>query len=404
MCVNPSILSTGQAVACRQCWQCRENRIQDWVGRGIAEARTATRTLVVTLTYGGGSHERSTVLTYSDVQKYFKRLRKAGYKFKYLIAGEYGEAKGRCHWHGILFFHGKSPEVKLRERVPDQFWNHGVVFWDDPNPKALRYVCKYVTKNIDEPTAQGHFAMSKKPPIGSEYFKQQAHAYARAGVSPQDFKYTFPENRDKNGDMVAHYMHGATARDFCAAFVEAWQLLHGNDRWPPSAILDGTMAFDIVGEEQKLVFNGQRGSDGYMDKHAQHAPPLAFETRHYGVKPGRMPRDGAEPKFSDAHNLYYCDIDGSRYYWRKTINNPDREWAWHDRERKEIPFGYLNPRDGSHVPTPSETLRAKARANMTMRQRDGELRLQAQAESKANSKRLPMVGDPGWSPRPRERQ
>lgn len=374
MCINPSLLPTGQQVACRQCWQCIENRIQDWTGRSLAQSKTSTVTRSVTLTYGGGDHEAATVLTYSDVQKYFKRLRKAGFKFKYLVAGEYGGVKGRAHWHCIFFFDGPAPEHPLRKNYNCPYWGHGFTFWDEATPKALRYVCKYVYKDVADDEAQAHFAMSKKPPLGSEYFEQLAQSWVDQGLSPQNLKYQFSENKDKDGKTVTHYMHGATARDFLNAFIERWIYKWGY-WWPTSVLVEE-----------------------HIDKYTPWAPDPAFEVRKYGVRPLRLPRDGATLKFSDAHNLHYCDIDDKRYYWRKTINNSESEWAWHDQNRRVVPLGSLNQRTGRtrSATRQSDVPILSAAQHTSLMCRLSDERRRTKEASKASAKRLPMVGD-HWS-------
>lgn len=301
MCINPAELPNGTKFGCRKCWQCREVKIQDWTGRCIAESRMGRKTFSVTLTYGGGDHERAAVLTYSDVQKYFKRLRKAGYDFKYLVAGEYGSTKGRAHWHAILFFLGEAPPHELKRNFADKFWHHGHVWWEEPTPKAVRYVCKYIQKDQEDAEWQGHFAMSKKPPIGHEFFLQRADDYAKNGLSPQDLRYEFTENRDKDGKPVRHMMHGAIARDFCARFIETWAKLHPGKWWPTSDLIDD-----------------------FHESLGQQSPMLHLDTVRRGIKPMWTPRRGAEIKFSESANSFYCDVDNTRHWWRTNQG----EWAW----------------------------------------------------------------------------
>ena len=80
MCKAPTVLADGTETECRLCWQCRDRKITDWVGRCIAESKTAVGSHAVTLTYGvdaygSTDHARTAVLTYSDVQKYLKKWR-----------------------------------------------------------------------------------------------------------------------------------------------------------------------------------------------------------------------------------------------------------------------------------------------------------------------------------------
>lgn len=56
MCINPSFIWVQcgpeyelQSVACRQCWRCRENRVNDFVGRSRFEAPTSQVSCTIAL-------------------------------------------------------------------------------------------------------------------------------------------------------------------------------------------------------------------------------------------------------------------------------------------------------------------------------------------------------------------
>lgn len=200
-------------VGCRHCWQCERDRVDDWVGRCIAESRTSSQTLAVTLTYGE-DQPNAHVLVYSDFQKFMKRLRNAGHNVRYIVAGEYGSKRGRAHWHAILFFSDAGPQhvthrPKLGEKVKGVFidrgskrdrfhwkhWAHGFVLVQRPDYGAFRYVLKYVLKDQGAEVRAGHFAMSKKPPIGSAFFEKLAASYVESGLSPQDPTYSFADQK-----------------------------------------------------------------------------------------------------------------------------------------------------------------------------------------------------------------
>lgn len=286
MCIDPGTLSDGKTIACRKCWQCIENSIQDWVGRSIAQSKTSSATFSVTLTYGGGDVIPATVLTYPDIQRYFKLLRRHGYKFKYLVAGEHGTAKGRAHWHLLLFFDGKYPKRELRERISCKYWPHGWSFWDEPNIEAIKYVCKYIKKDQYDQGAQAYFMMSKKPPIGVEYFDTLAKSYAENGIAPRDLKYKFKINKNREGKPVEHFMHGAIARDFVRAFLRHWREIHGDLNIPNSELVES-----------------------WLDKWACYAPDPVLASRQYGRNPEYPPTQTAVIKFDEPANRYRA-IDG----------------------------------------------------------------------------------------------
>ena len=103
---------------------------------------------MVAMRGGDGDHIRAAVLTYSDVQKYFKRLRKTVGKFKYLVAGEYGEEKGRAHWHAILFTDKPIEHIEFDKNIMEKHWGHGWSYYRRFRAEHGYYCCKYVFKNI----------------------------------------------------------------------------------------------------------------------------------------------------------------------------------------------------------------------------------------------------------------
>lgn len=233
MCINPQTIwidrETSATVRCRDCWQCQREKMMDWVGRAIAEQKSSSRTLALTLTYAGDGPETRT-LVYSDVQKFLKKLRFDGYKVRYLVAGEYGSQKGRAHWHLILFFKHKFPEVELDRRITWKYWDHGLVYFQNPDFRGFAYVLKYILKG--KAKQEGHFGMSKKPPLGHEYLTcELVHRYVKAGLAPRDFKFSWPDVQSRRGKPLIFNMTGVTRRNFVDAFVQTWRTIHGGE--PP---------------------------------------------------------------------------------------------------------------------------------------------------------------------------
>lgn len=266
MCLEPHFISDdatglGRVVVCRKCWQCRDRRVSDWVGRCIAEGRTAAASSYVTLTYGreDGSpdHLRASVLTYSDFQKWLKRLRKNGYPVRYLVTGEYGGDKGRTHWHALLFWLRKPPEIKVRtERVTQALWDDGFSYWDDIGKDTARYVCKYVLKDTADELKQGHLQMSKVPPLGSEYFAGLALRYVKEGLSPRDKTYKFRDVIGADGLPKKFYLGGRSLELFFEAFVFWWELLRPTRPWPWSPLVDDYL--DRLEGDWREVTSGRR--------------------------------------------------------------------------------------------------------------------------------------------------
>lgn len=257
MCIAPVAVPDVGLIGCRKCWQCRRNRVDDLVGRCIAESHMADQTLAVTLTYGGGDVVESAVLIYSDWQRFMKRLRKAGYNVRYIVAGEYGSARGRAHWHGILFIRGKRLPVAVdpAERKADElffprwkddpagriawaYWPAGFTWVEEPSYEAFRYVLKYALKGQKQDVEAGHLAMSKKPALGDEYFRQMARRWARQGLAPADLSYSFPGEFKKTGERRKFIMQGVTRENFLAEYVSAWDEYWPGRPMPYSVVVD----------------------------------------------------------------------------------------------------------------------------------------------------------------------
>ena len=58
---------------------------------------------MLNLTYDDEHLPKHGQLLKTDLQKFFKRMRKSGFKFRYVASGEYGDVSKRPHFHIALF-------------------------------------------------------------------------------------------------------------------------------------------------------------------------------------------------------------------------------------------------------------------------------------------------------------
>lgn len=260
MCVAPVKVQTpsgAQLVACRECWQCKQRKIDDYIGRNIAESKTAKKCHAFTLTYGtdeegSADHIRARILTYSDVQKFIKKLRAAGFPCRYFVVGEYGGEKGRAHWHGLIYWLDKVPDFPLRKKRTHSLgqWEHGYSYMDDPSVQAIRYACKYITKDMNKGGKQGEVHFSRMPPLGSEYFKQLAEAYVQAGKAPNTLEYSFPgvtrlNRATRRRELIKFRMSGKSAEIFADHFLAEWERVHGK---PWNYMMKGSPIAEAIAE------------------------------------------------------------------------------------------------------------------------------------------------------------
>lgn len=245
MCISPSQIWIERGpnwepmpVPCKKCWRCKQNRVNDYVARVMAEASTSLATCAITLTYAPREDLADKVLTPSHFQLFMKLLRRAGHKIRYFVAGEYGDLKGRAHFHAILFFtefaqgSGPIPEynpshmfnsdssARFCRQVPSQKnvhireWPHGHVRADWAfSERAARYVAKYL---LAENKNNAWFSLSKKPALGHAWFQNKAAIARELGVLPSSFNY-LPPGGDKNRP---YFMSGATRRDYLNAITQ----------------------------------------------------------------------------------------------------------------------------------------------------------------------------------------
>jgi len=229
VCITPTNLPEIGPVACRYCWQCIENRKNDYVGRCMAEQETSDGVLAVALTYGGGDvNPHAAILVYKDFQDFMKRLRRAGYKVRYIVAGEYGSKKGRCHWHAVLFFEGKTPKVEInKDRYTWKYWPHGFSYFQQPDADGFAYLMKYAIKDTGQNVAVTHLGRSLKPPLGDKFFYELAGRYVAQNLAPQDYFYSFDNVFDKNRKRRVYMMQGVTRANFIEYYLQQYEEQRG---------------------------------------------------------------------------------------------------------------------------------------------------------------------------------
>ncbi len=130
-------------VPCGRCMYCRIQRSQSWAIRISHEMQTSgNRGVFLTLTYDDEHVPPNGSLVKSDFQKYIKRIRKAGLKFKYYGVGEYGETTHRPHYHAILI--GVHYGCHLTHQILTDKWDLGFIKIGDVKSASIYYVTNYI--------------------------------------------------------------------------------------------------------------------------------------------------------------------------------------------------------------------------------------------------------------------
>lgn len=153
--------------------------MRNWIGKVQAEGVNAEEMWMVTLTYADSDADDSVILNYRPVQRFWKRLRKEGYQFRFFIVGEYGGQKMRSHWHAIIFWEGKPPAAEFStKRYNWPHWPEGFSFIEKVRnlTYAGAYVAKYLLKD-DKAVVRA----STNPSLGEKYLMQYARNRALDG-------------------------------------------------------------------------------------------------------------------------------------------------------------------------------------------------------------------------------
>lgn len=151
----PAGSSSKRPIRCGKCIGCRLEDSRQWAVRIMHEASLHEQNSFVTLTYKDNPID----LRYPDFKAFMRRVVYARGYARFFCAGEYGEDRGRPHFHAVLFgvgFHdgvslGKS-ESGFRVYGSDdlsRMWPHGHSSFGSVTFESAAYVARYVTKKVD---------------------------------------------------------------------------------------------------------------------------------------------------------------------------------------------------------------------------------------------------------------
>ena len=206
---------------CGGCEGCLLERSRQWAVRCMHEAQLWEKNCFITLTYEDPPPWNS--LVHSDFQKFMKRLRKrfkgdkefvddrtgkSSHPIRFYMAGEYGSARGRPHYHACIFNFAfedlkflrrtNSGSDLYRSAQLESLWPHGYSSVGDVTFESAAYVARYVMKKqnqeidvhapVDLETGEvierlpEYNRMSLKPGIGANFVDKY-----KSDVFPNDY-------------------------------------------------------------------------------------------------------------------------------------------------------------------------------------------------------------------------
>lgn len=202
-------------IKCGQCIGCSDGHSQMWAIRMMHENQMHnSQSIFLTLTYETSHLPIGRTLVKKHLQDFIKRLRKNHGPFRYVACGEYGDRKGRPHYHLVIFgqpFHQdrkfyKTSKAKFSGSKSNLYthpaitkaWPKGRATYGEVTPESCQYVAKYLHKKITGPQAGKHYlrfhedtglpyqlqpeflVMSTRPGIGKTWIdKYMADVYPR---------------------------------------------------------------------------------------------------------------------------------------------------------------------------------------------------------------------------------
>jgi len=238
----------------------------------MAEQQTCHSSWFLTLTYGGGYENTDAYwINYRDVQLMFKKLRKAGHKFKYVAVGEHGTQADRAHFHILMFWQTPPPDgVQFDTNYQWDYWTNGHSNIQKPKSQqaCAVYIMDYVNKDN---LKRAVMKFSVNPMLGQEYLLQYARDHVNNGVSlfADSDRFTVPNNTSQSGKPFYYPVGRETGiyKKMLDTYISEWATNRPEQPIPLSEDLTDYM------------------SDLAQDTSEQPRHVQQFFSRHYGVEP-----------------------------------------------------------------------------------------------------------------------
>jgi len=190
-CISPFSVETKKGfipVPCGKCYDCLARRISGWSYRLVKEAEVSSSAFFITLSYDNENvpitKNKFMTVKKTDVQKFFKRLRKLNTeKIKYYCAAEYGTKGKRPHYHIIMF----NVDIETVDRA----WTLGRVHSGSVTEASVGYTLKYISKKQQIPTharddREPEFSLMSKR-MGANYVTPQMVKFHKADLKNRMF-------------------------------------------------------------------------------------------------------------------------------------------------------------------------------------------------------------------------
>lgn len=183
-CVSPFVFNSN-TLPCGKCVECKKRIVSVWSFRLLQEAKDYVDSFFITLTYDTRhvpiSPRGYMTLCKRDHQLFMKRLRKKALQpIRFFVAGEYGSANDRPHFHYLLFNVINLDDVFLA-------WKKGHIHVGYVSGASVGYCLKYIMKPGRIPLHKNDDRVPEfrcmSQGIGRRYLTDAMVAYHRAAIA-----------------------------------------------------------------------------------------------------------------------------------------------------------------------------------------------------------------------------
>jgi hypothetical protein len=164
------------------------------------EASMHKQNSFITLTYNPEHLPDDNSLNKRHFQLFMKKLRKqiSPKKIRYFHCGEYGEERGRPHYHACLFGHDFEDKKLYKtnnnnklyiSQILQDTWGQGFATTGDVTFESAAYVARYILKKVTGELAEKHYqgvqpeytTMSRRPGVGKHWLEHYNYEPYQAG-------------------------------------------------------------------------------------------------------------------------------------------------------------------------------------------------------------------------------
>lgn len=203
---------------CGTCAICRRNKVMSLNTRANYEFKKHKFSSFCTLTYDDNHllsslHSRDVLpsVSYSDARKFIDSVRhfvkrsfsdKIDKDFSYVYSLEYGTDTFRPHMH-ICFF---GIDYTVAKKICNKFWKFGFCDVKSVSPATIRYVCKYLSKQVNGKLRDSQFfdkgilppKVSWSKGLGSRFFQDNISDIQKYGAIRNGAKFISVPSYYKN--------------------------------------------------------------------------------------------------------------------------------------------------------------------------------------------------------------